>query len=121
MSKLTINGKPPELHLHSRADLARALQIPGILITVVEHWQPRLVGTTRTPKAKRKSGRPGVQTNGYYFDGPNLDGTIVELWAELPKASELRFNHDGTVTFYPAGLGEASKSWTLRFAEGANR
>jgi hypothetical protein len=115
MSKLTINGQPPELHLKSRADLVRALHIPGVLISVVEHWLPELVATTRTPKARRnKSGRPGIQTNGYWFDSPNLEGKIVEMWAELPKASELRFNHDGTVTFYPAG----PKSWTLRFAEG---
>jgi hypothetical protein len=56
MSKLTTNGQPPELHLKSRADLARALHMPGVVITVLAHWQPQLVGTTRTPKARSRSG-----------------------------------------------------------------
>jgi hypothetical protein len=64
--------------------------------------------------ATRNNSRPGVQTNGYWFDGPNREGKIIEMWADLPKAAELSFNHDGTVTFYPA----RDRQWTLRFAEG---
>jgi len=33
------------------------------------------------------------------------------MWCGLPKASELRFNADGSVTFYP----DTEKTWTLAF------
>ena len=33
----------------------------------------------------------------------------------VPKASELQFNQDGTVTFYPG----TNRSWTLEFIEQA--
>lgn len=101
-----------QINIDSRAALQRAIETPGVVIAVLAHWQPRLVGSWRRPKLTRKSGRPGIQKNGYYFDGPrHPDGEIVEMWAELPKAAELRFNADGTVIYYPAG----PKSWTLRF------
>jgi hypothetical protein len=75
-------------------------------IEVVDHWQPQLVGTVRTPER--------VQTNAYSFHAPKYNDPeqIVESWCYYPKASELRFNDDGTVTFYP----DADRSWTLRFA-----
>ena len=52
-----------------------------------------------------------MQTNGYWFNGPTHDGTIKRMWADTPKASHLRFNDDGTVTYYP----NTERSWTLAF------
>jgi hypothetical protein len=86
------------------------------LLRVRNHWQPQLVGTTRTPKAIRNGGKPGIQTNGYWFDGPNHDGKTVEMWASIPPASQLRFNDDGSVTFYP----DTDRSWTLEFTAPGN-
>ena|ERR1035437_4580066 len=87
----------------SLASLKRAIAVNGVLIRVVSHWQAQLVGTVRTPTK--------VQTNGYFFDGPDLTGKIARMWGPTPKASKLRFNADGTVTFYP----DTERSWTLEF------
>jgi hypothetical protein len=95
----------------SRAELIRAIKQAGLTIRVTEHWQPHLKGTTRTPKLYRNSGKRGIQSNGYYFDGVGHDGKLTEMWAEIPPASELRFNEDKTVTFHPNN----EKSWTLTF------
>lgn len=99
---ITVNGKPPALKLANLADLKRALKTPGISMLVLEHWQPQLVGTTREPSK--------VQTNGYWFNGPNREGNIVRMWADLPKAAELAFPGDDRVIFYPNN----ARSWTLR-------
>jgi hypothetical protein len=101
-----------QVPIKSLADLKRAVKVPDVVIHVRQHWQVQLNGTMRTPKAVRNSGRPGIQTNGYYFEGVCQDGTVKEMWAPIPKASELRFNADGTVTFHP----NDSHSWTLEFA-----
>lgn len=86
------------------ADLKRAVNAPDTIIRVVSHWQPQLVGTTRKPF--------DVQTNGYWFMGPQLaDNRIVRMWAPFPKASQLRFNEDGTVTFFP----DEKITWTQAF------
>lgn len=95
----------------SLADLKRVIRQPGLVIHVVQHWQPHLCGTSRKPKALRSSGKRGIQTNGYYFDAIGRDGKLEEMWAPLPPASELRFNEDGTVTFHP----DSERGWTLRF------
>lgn len=87
----------------SLASVKRAIAVPNVCIRVVEHWQEQLRGTTRTPTK--------VQTNGYYYNGPNREGKIVRMWCELPKAAQLRFNPDGSVTFYP----DTDRSWTLAF------
>jgi hypothetical protein len=97
--------------IKSLADLKRAIKLPGLIIKVCEHWQPNLIGTTRTPKAVRNSGKSGIQTNGYYFDGVGHEGKLVEMWAMIPPASQLRFNDGGSVTFYP----NTERSWTLAF------
>lgn len=102
------------MKIKNLAELKRALTIANIVIRVLEHWQPNLKGTTRTPIAVRKNGKPGVQTNGYYFMGPKQDGTIVEMWCALPKASELRFEENGAVTFYHG----TDRNWTLSFEIG---
>ena len=99
------------LQIMSRAALVRAIHDPRIVIRVSDHWQPQLIGTERKPKATRNSGRKGIQTNGYYFDGPGRDGRICEMWADIPPASELRFNND-SVTFHP----DTERSWTLEFS-----
>ena len=99
------------MKLTSRAQLIRTLPQPGLVIHVLEHWQPQLAGTSRSPKALRDGGRPGIQTNGYYFDGLKTDGTKAEMWSDIPPASKLRFEPDGTVTFFP---GEP-RTWRQRF------
>lgn len=107
--------------IRNLAELKRAIT-PETNISVVHHWQPRLVGTIRRPKAIRNCGKRGIQGNGYYFDGPAHDGSLAELFADLPKkASELRFNEDGSVTFYPDAeeLNGIRHSWTLRFERAA--
>ena len=87
------------------ASLKRAIASPGVQIKVIAHWQPQLVGTVRTPET--------VQGNGYFFRGPQAsDGKVVRMWAETPKASQLRFNPDNTVTYYP----DTERSWTLSFS-----
>ena len=93
----------------SRTDFLRTIKQAGVSIRVITHWQTHLVGTVRTPKIVRNSGKPGIQTNGYYFDGISHAGKPCEMWAAIPPASDLRFNADGSVTFYP----EQEKSWTL--------
>lgn len=110
------------INLTSRASLIRAIK-PGVIIRVLEHWQEYLRGTERTPKVIRNSGKSGIQTNGYYFDGqrpkdhwkdgPHTEMETVEMWADIPAASKLRFNPDGSVTFYP----DTDRSWTLAFYE----
>jgi hypothetical protein len=100
----------------SLASLKRAIGTPGVVIRCLAHWQSHLVGTTRTPKPVRRGGRNGIQTNGYYFDGTTKDGKTEEMWAPTPKASELRFNPDGSVTYYPG----TERSWTLAFEGGAS-
>lgn len=91
------------MNIHSLAAMRRAVSTPGVRIEVVEHWQPHLRGTSRTPDK--------VQNNGYRWLGTNRDGKVVQLWCHYPKASELAFNDDGTVTFHPG----TEKSWRLRF------
>lgn len=109
------------IKITSRAALVRAISLPGVKIEALKHWQPLLVGTTRTPKTLRAGGKPGIQGNGYYFDGqrPNpknpAEIQTVEMWADTPPASKLKFNEDGTVTYYP----DTNRSWTLRFTEDA--
>lgn len=99
------------MKIESLAGLKRALAIPFVQITVTEHWQPQLRGSTRIPLYTRANGKPGVQSNGYYFMGFNSAGELREMWCDLPKASQLRFNADGTVTFHP----DTDRSWTLSF------
>lgn len=89
--------------VNSLASLKRAIATPNVVIRVKEHWQEQLRGTTRTPEK--------IQGKGYFFRGPDWKGEIKRMWAPTPKASELRFNEDGSVTFYPG----ADKSWTLVF------
>lgn len=106
-------------YVKSLAQMKRLIATPGIEIHVLSHWQQCLVGSIRTPKTLRKNGKTGIQTNGYYFDGPHENYKTkaietTELWAELPPASKLRFNDDGTVTFFPS----EERSWTLRFVAG---
>ena len=91
------------MEIKTLASLKRAISTPNILIRVVAHWQPQLQGTERAPTR--------IQTNGYYFMGPNNQNEIKEMWAETPKASQLRFNEDGSVTYFP----ETNRSWTLSF------
>jgi hypothetical protein len=91
------------LPITSLASLKRAVAIPNVVIRVLDHWQDNLKKTTRTPTK--------VQTNGYFYDGPDRTGKVVRMWAPIPKASELRFNPDGSVTFHPA----TERSWTLSF------
>lgn len=98
------------MKIDSVAALKRAIK-PDTSIKVIEHWQPHLKGTTRHPLAVRKSGKRGIQTNGYYFAGTGQDGKACEMWAEIPKASELKFNGDNSVTFHPG----TERSWTLAF------
>lgn len=89
--------------IRNRAQLLRAI-VPGCVIETIAHFQPQLVGTTRTPTK--------IQTNGYFFSGTTFSGKPDQrMWAEIPKASELRFNDDGTVTFHPG----TEKTWTQRF------
>lgn len=88
----------------SLAAMRRLVETPDVLIIVLEHWQERLRGTTRIPKR--------VQTGAYTFMAPNREGQVTEQWCYYPKASELRFNADGSVTFHPG----TEKSWTLAFA-----
>lgn len=92
--------------IDSLAALKRAIKIPGVRIQVLEHWQEKLRNTVRTPIVTRASGKPGVQTNGYYF----LDAGR-EMWCALPKVTELEFNIDGSVTFHP----KTDRSWRLLF------
>jgi hypothetical protein len=90
--------------IRNLAEMKRAVLTSGVSIRVVSHWQPQLVGTIRTPET--------VQGNGYWFRAPQFsDGKVVRMWAAYPKSSELRFNADGTVTFYP----DTAKTWTLAF------
>lgn len=114
-----IIGERGEILVTSLASMRRAIA-EGATIRVLEHWQPQLVGTTRKAIA--------VQGNGYWFYGRNTLGQNVRMWAEYPKAAQLRFNRDGTVTFYPevvtctgscteAGGTEHRHSWTLRFEQ----
>lgn len=92
------------MKIKTLAEMKRAISTPDIQIKVTHHWQLQLIGTTRSPET--------VQGNGYYFRAPQArDGKIVRMWAATPKASELRFNDDGTVTFYP----DTNRSWTLSF------
>jgi hypothetical protein len=91
------------IELNSRASLIRALSVQGLVIRVLKHWQPQLQDTTRSPEK--------VQTNGYFFRGLDVDGKIARMWAPIPKASELAFNVDGSVTFHP----NTERSWTLAF------
>ena len=78
-------ASPGAIQIKTLDDLKRAIDMPGLVISVVAHWDAKEVGTTRT----------------------KMKGT-------LPAANSLRFNEDGTVTFYPKGR----KSWTLGFAQG---
>jgi hypothetical protein len=87
----------------SRAALIRAFSTPNVVIRVVDHWQEQLRGTTRTPEK--------VQGNGYYFRAADSTGKIVRMWAMTPKVSELQFNPDNTVTFFP----NTTHKWTLAF------
>lgn len=91
------------MKITSRAAIVRAIKEPGVVIRVLSHWQAQLVGSTRTPTK--------TQTNGYYFEGLNHELKPCRMWAELPPAVNLKFNDDGTVTFYP----DTPKSWTLAF------
>lgn len=95
----------------NRAELVRAIKEPGLVIT--NHWQPRLSGSTRRPKTVRNGGKRGIQTNGYWFDGIDKNGGPCEMWAEIPKASELFFHGDGVVTFHPG----TERSWKLAFGK----
>lgn len=90
--------------VRSLAEMKRVVATPGVEILAVEHWQPHLRGLTRTPVR--------VQSNAYTFMAANYKGEIVEQWGYYPKAAELRFNDDGTVTFYP----DTARSWRLAFA-----
>jgi hypothetical protein len=54
-----------------------------------------------------------LQTNGYWFMGKTVKGEIAKMWSKYPKASQLQFNEDGSVTWYPG----TDRSWTLAFAE----
>lgn len=88
--------------INSVAAFKRAIAEPNTVIRVIEHWQPQLKGTTRKPTK--------VQGNGYWFQGPRFsDGKIERMWAPIPKASDLKFNDDGSVTFHPA----SQKTWTI--------
>lgn len=59
-----------------------------------------------------------LQTNGYYFQGARAqDGKVVDMWAPYPKACQLQFNENGTVTFYPG----TDRSWTLEFIDEVSR
>jgi hypothetical protein len=104
-----------KIPVSSLASLKRAIAVSNVCIRVLKHWQSQLEGTTRTPIVVRKNGKPGVQTNGYYFVGRDYKGAIAEMWCPLPKATELAFNEDGSVTFYP----NTERSWTLLFEEAA--
>lgn len=119
MSGATVSGERSQIPVTSLASLKRAIQ-QGATIRVLDHWQPNLIGTTR--KAVK------VQTNGYWFYGPDHSGKSVRMWAEYPKAAELRFNQEGTVTFHPnapecrgsciAELRVPHRhKWTLRFEQ----
>jgi hypothetical protein len=103
---------PQPIPIRSRAELLRTIKTPNLQIQVLNHWQEHLRGTTRIPKAIRNSGKPGIQTNGYYFDSVDKDGKPCEMWAEFPPASKLAFNQDGTVTFHPG----TDRQWTLAFS-----
>jgi hypothetical protein len=73
----------PAIQIKNLDDLKRATG-PGVVIKVLAHWQPELVGTT-----------------------------LAKMTAIPSYANGLRFNEDGSVTFYPKGR----KSWTLAFSE----
>jgi hypothetical protein len=91
------------MRVDSLAALKRAIATPNVVIRVLDHWQGQLKGTTRTPIK--------IQTNGYWFMGCDYKGTMCRMFADLPKASQLRFNPDGSVTFHP----DTGRSWTLQF------
>jgi hypothetical protein len=75
------------------AELKRAIVTPGVRIRFVDHWQERLKNTVSVSVR--------IQRYGHWFMGPDYKGAIVEMWAPTPKASELQFNVDGSVTFHP--------------------
>ncbi len=75
--------------LESRDDLLQLLKEPGIVIRIVEHWRPELVGTTRDAKSGDK----------------------------IPESA--RFNPDGTVTFYPKGRKSWTFQYLVPSAEAA--
>lgn len=88
------------VRIDSLAALKRAI-VPGARIKVLAHWQARLVGSWRTPIR--------IQDNAYIYAGTDTDGKPRESWCYTPKASELGFNSDGSVTYFPGG----ERSWTL--------
>jgi hypothetical protein len=87
LDEMAKRDTPAAMQIKTLDDLKRALATPGIVISVVNHWQPEFVGTTL----------------------PKMKGGIPSY------AAALRFNEDGTVTFYPKGR----KSWTLAFSADA--
>jgi len=96
----------------SLGGLKCALRTPNVQVRVLEHWQEDLRNTTRTPIRKLQNGKPGVQTNGFYFAGRDQKGVAREMWCPFPKLVDLHFNANGSVTFFPQS---PSHSWTLLF------
>ena len=88
------------LPVRSLAEMRRMIRIPGMTIESIAHWQAKLLGTRRTVE------KP--QTNGFFY---RMNGE--RMWCPFPKAEELAFNEDGTVTFHPG----SERSWTFRFLE----
>lgn len=89
-----------DVQIRSLAQMKRVIATAGVQIRVLEHWRTELVGTSRTPIR--------IQTNCY----TSLMENGKEGWNYYPKVEKLRFNGDGSVTFYP---GERM-SWRLAFA-----
>lgn len=90
--------------VRSRAAITNALKA-GARVRVLAHWKEYQVNTVRIPTK--------IQTNGYWCDCPDADGTMVRMFSDLPPASELRFNDDGSVTYHP----DKKISWTVQFEE----
>ena len=80
----------------SMAALKRAIQV-GTVLRVVDHWQERYIGTTRTVSK--------TQTNGFWFE--HVDGK--RHWSGYGKASQTTFHEDGSFT---TDVGNG-KTWTL--------
>ena len=79
----------------------------GTRLRVLEHWNPNLVGKTRTVCK--------VQTNGYFFRN---DDETQRMWAPKPRASELKF--DGThIDVQMSDPGESHMHWRLEILKDA--
>lgn len=96
------------VRVSSLRELKDAIKV-GTRIEAIEHWRPEVLGGIRTVTK--------TQTNGYWF---LLPGAERRSWADYPKRSELAFNDDGSITFYPANQPTGKHWWRIGILKDAS-